>query len=62
MVQLPLKSKQLWTTAQALDKKTLKSKPSSDGYLLLPEGPSPQQPLSPQVVSVSLPLVQAAAG
>lgn len=62
MVQLPLKSKQLWTTAQAFDKNTLKSKPSSAGYLLLPEGLSPQQPLSPPVVSASLLLVQAAAG
>lgn len=59
---MPLKSKQLWATAQAFDKKTLKSKPSSAGYLLLHEGPSPQQLLSPLVVSASLPLVQAAAG
>lgn len=62
MVQRPLKSKQLWITAQALGKKTWKTKPGCDGYLLLLEGPSPQQLLSPQVASASLPLAPTAAG
>lgn len=62
MVQLPLKSKQLRITAQALGKKTWKTKPSCDGYLLLLEGPSPQQLLSPRAASASLPLVPTAAG